>query len=985
MINTIDNSFIRSVVPKTRTRSTIQVQDIKSKKARNLVRGIDPSSHRSTKKALEKIKHNCKYSDYKKALQYIKTSPIFDNNDIGQLFNEHCPKGMPSLVEFSPREITFQIDCYSSKLLEISEKAEDIVKYLKDNDLISALNACNEMVDLKGTSIFLIRMLSYITNRYNLLSYEDNEVLSKIDFLKSKIQLSKCSFVEEAVTQLSNLRTSHLAICKRINDFSGTFPYGYIAKSFIKPIPQDSKEFDQTLSAFYSFSLFDAFLYFKMIISQDLPFLTKLEIKDELSSAYEKITCIDFLPDTMYESIDESSGYYYLRECFLFVEQPKALEFLTIHGYYYSDFSNNYSSISHVKNLIDRYFLGLNSLNQLKCSNFNEVHINWDKYESSTCGMLENSTALIHLLTKKQGHLDEEEQLLFVKLMSFSRDVGQICHPDYLLSIANSAKDNQLKLVTQCLITINKNSQYNEHQLRSTIQNYCINEFNSDLIELLKYLYDVSPAVAEHLLQACNETFLCTLFLLVEKPVDALQLRADMLHWFGEKTDDERYIDRAKTLRIDIQINKERGTIDDSRIYVDPLKFTQWFEDNMVSKLTMALDNLIIGSQFVKLDWSKKNASLGTSEEIIDSILNCYKEFCENKVFGIASYLGRRIRHGTFKGTAITEVKNLPKKEEYQHLFEDKDFKNKFDEWMLQYESMIEDLVKTHLQIKSKRKPHGLITTSIDSPIKNTAADQLIIEILNIYSKRSGVIRLPSLITDCCWKLVDYDLTRTKKLLSEMKSSHGVFSYTPKNYSNKFRRQYSKFTQEVNSITGQKFGLMASWFNKPNYASPSTDIYLLFNVVVSEVKDSVSNFNPVIDLDDRNFSVNGGTYYVIYDALYVLVHNTARHGKSDGKILFSVSKPEDRNAIKINLMSEVDSYEALNHAKEQIEKGLKITDNDDDAHIIEGKSGLKKLRKLEKEGSISNISFMTDEENTMLCFEFYFELSSRGKYNDIDS
>ena len=41
-----------------------------------------------------------------------------------------------------------------------------------------------------------------------------------------------------------------------------------------------------------------------------------------------------------------------------------------------------------------------------------------------------------------------------------------------------------------------------------------------------------------------------------------------------------------------------------------------------------------------------------------------------------------------------------------------------------------------------------------------------------------------------------------------------------------------------------KIDLMASWFNKPNYASPSTDIYLLFNAVISEVIGNVSHFEP---------------------------------------------------------------------------------------------------------------------------------------------
>ncbi len=984
----MDNTHIKSKISlfpsSLQDPFPVQILDIHSKKARNLLRGVDPSSYKKTKVALAKIKLNCNLSDYKKSLLYIRTNIVFQNNDIGQLFNESCPKGLSDIVDFSLYEITNQINHHTSELSAITNCAAEIYSSLKVTNLDNALNLCDEMTDLKGTSVFLIRMLSFITNRYQLLDMDDKEILRKIDKLKLKIHPSTSPIIEETVTQLSNLRTSHLAICKRINDFKTSLPNGYIAKSFINPIPRDLNEFSTTLNAFFAFSIFDAFLYLQMISKIKLHFIDNISFNKELSSAYSKLTSIEFEPDEMYEGNNEDIGYYYLRECFLFIEQTKALNFQSIHGHYYSDFANHRKPTPFAKGLIDHYFSGLHSLTQLRCSDSDLVKFDWDKYNSSSCGMLENSSAFIHIITKKQGQLDKDELLLFVKLMSFSRDIGETCHPDYLESISNSTKEKQLQLVVNCLITIKKKSKFTEYQLRTIIQEYCIEDFEGDLNKLLESLYNVSPAVSEHLLLICNEIFLITLFHLMDKPVDAIEARANMLQWYGEKTGEVRYLDRAKTLRIDIQINKVKGTIDDSRIYVDPLKFSQWFEDNMVSKLTMALDNLLISNTpTMKLNWTSRNTSVGNAEDVIDYLLACYNQFCTNRIFGIASYLGRRIRHGTFEGTAITELKALPNKEEYVHLFEDQDFKNKFYEWMNQYEIMIEGLVKDSLQIKSKRKPNGLITTEIDSTIKNNTADQLVYEILNIYSKKSGIMRLPSIIVEYCWRLAESDLVKTKKLLSEKKSSCGVFSYTPRGVNSMLKRNFSKFSQEVNSLTGQKFGLMASWFNKPSYASPSTDIYLLFNAVVSEVKGNVSHFDPDIDLGDRSFSVNGGTYYVIYDALYILIHNSARHGKSNGKMFFFVSKPEERNAIKLELITELESSEAVVIASQQIKAALNVAD--DDAHIIEGKSGIKKLKKLENEGSISNVIFIPKEKEKKISFEFYFELSNRGKYDDLDS
>lgn len=979
----IDIVFLQSLMAKSNSAQYAQIKDINSKQARNYLRGVDSTNYTQVNKALKKIKLNCSYADFKKAVDFVKVHPDYEDTAIGQLFNKVIPKGIIDNVDFTFGEILKKIDSYTSELSLLMECCIQVYKCLSVNDISGALDSCEVLVENKGVSVFLVRMISFITNRYQMLDMDDKAILAKIDGLKSKIIISHNPALEGAVIQLSNLRTSHLAICKRINDLKDDSYKSFIAKSFINPIPKDYNGFIKTLNAYYSVSLLDAFLYYQLVSCLNLPYIKKVNFDRDLKLIHQEFTQIEFDPSTIYDGIDEDTGYYYLRECFLFVEQSKALKFLVIHGHYYGDFDLTRSLSAYSSNLISKYFEGLNNFEQLRCTKVHNVQINWDRYDQKHCGMLENSSALLHLISKKEGRLEEHEKTLFVKLMTYSRDVGEACPSDYLETIADNANQPLLKLVVQCLITINKKSHYTEYQLRSTIQEYCISDFDGNLIGLLNHLYDVSPAVTEHLILICNETFLSTLFILMDRPVDALQARADMLHWFGELTNEERYLDRAKTLRIDIAINKERGTIDDSRIYVDPLKFSQWFEDNMVSKLTMSLDNLLISnSSTMKLDWTNKNLGASVGDDVIENLLICYSEFCENRVFGIASYLGRRIRHGTFKGTAITELYEVPRKDEYKALFDDKEFKRKFDEWIMRYEGMIEDLVKTSLQIKSKKKPFGLITTEIDSNVKIAIAKQLVVHILAIYSKRSGVLRLPSLIIDYLWRLAETDLHKTKKLLSEKKSTYGVFNINTKYYSPAMRRTISKFTQEINSLTGQKFGLMSSWFNKPNYASPSTDIYLLFNTVVSEVKDRVSYFDPYVDVGENSFSINGGTYYVIYDSLYVLIHNVAIHGKPNGQIHFDVSPCSDRNALKITLKSEVSNIEELNYAEAKILSMLH--QNDDDAHVVEGNSGIKKLKKLEREGSISNIIFATDAINLSLSFEYLFELNNRGEY-DLDN
>lgn len=979
------NKNPRPKVNQFKSSGSVRISDIRSKKARNLLRGIPPSSYKKAERALQKIKLISNTLDFKKSLLYLRTDSSYEDNGIGQFFNHSCPIGLSEVTTFLPAEIMEQVNIYDEQLVKLLDCAIGINASLQKNDLSAALSGCEELAKLKGVSIFLIRTLALINNRYNMLNIDQPDILEELRIIRERTSIAKVPLIQDAINQLSNPRTSHRVICRRIIELNSENPDKLVTKSFIKPIPDTEDEFISTLNAYFSFSLLDAFLYLSFVRKNKGHYLNKDAFAEALNDRYSKLSSIIFDPLQMYDVIDEDVGYHFLRECFLFIEQTRSLKYLLVHGYYQLDFIRQAVPHAFVEQLIDDYFYDITDLSQLRSDQMVQITVDTDRYDPNRCGMLENSTAVVHLLRRKQGVLTQSEQQDFVKLMSFTRDIGEVCNSGYLDVIADTSYTDDFKLVALCLMTINKKNQHTEFRLRDIIQEYCIRKFDSNILDLLRYLFQISPSVTEHLILTCNEKFLITLFHLVDKPVDALKLRAEMLQWYGEHTEEEAYLDRAKNLLIDIQIHKEKGTIDDSRIYVDPLRYAQWFEDNMLNKFTVALDS--IGTynniSLLRWDWNKKNQGVSGVDIVADLILSCYREFCENRSFGIASYLGRRIRHGTFEGTATTELHNLAAKPEYDELFANNEFKCAYEKWIAQYDKMIRDLKHEYLHIRNKRKPNGIITTLIDSVMKVQVADSLMYEVLLGSSKRTALVLLPSVVIDFCWRLVEYDLVETKKLLSEKKSNHGVFKFQHSNQDRAFRRHVSKFTQEVNSLTSQKFGLMASWFNKPNYAAPSTDIYLLFNAVVSEVKDSVNGFKPSIDLGEKSFTINGGVYYVIYDALYVLIHNAARHGKANGKITFDISKPANRNALKISLSTEVESPESLNYASVRIHKAL--SGADENAHVVEGNSGIKKLKNLELEGSISDVTYISRADELMICFEFYFELDQRGKYDDLDS
>ncbi|EKY4207882.1 hypothetical protein U5884_003674 [Vibrio parahaemolyticus] len=975
----MDNFFELSL--NNRRASMVQILDIPNPKARNLLRGInDLSSYSDTRVALLKIKEKCSNRDYYTSLKVLRSNDYFEKNIVGRDFPKVCLKTIPEVISIPNEELISQFNLYSESLEELCLKSHEIVSSISKNEFRTAILKCEEMAKLKGISLFLIRTLIYLHNRVQSLDLNDLGLSDKVEKLLQKIEIGRIGFLESVIRELSNLRTDYFSIRKKIERLNDEHPHHIIAKSYISHIPRSKEEFEKVLYSYYSFSLLDAFFYYERMQLIGLPFVDlKPNTNTSLREAYGYLTSAEFLPENMYTDIDGGTSHSYLRECFLISEQLKAFEFKTVHDNYYTDTTSKPLLLPYEKKLIQQYFLSVSSLLDLRITGFesSKMSVNLACYDRNTCGYLENSSALLNYLEKCDAYLSDEDETKFVELMSSTRDIGEICNKDYLQRLATSASLPSLRLVISCLISIKDKSSIAEYDLRSVIQDICKNEFNGQLNELIQHLYSISPAVCEHLILTCDETFIRKLFHIMEKPIEAIRARADMLHWFGEITGDDTYIDRAKNLRIDIQISKEKGTIDDSRIYVDPLKYTQWISDNILNELTLLLDGLSSSNLLFTLNWNESSTGIKTVDSIMSKLLECYDVFCRNNMFGIASYLGRRIRHGTFKGTGLTEVKSLASRDEYSHLFEDIEFKNYFDHWVTEYGAMIDELVKSYLHIRSKKKPQGYISTEIDTKTKRFHADQMFIDVVNSYEKYNSIAEIPYLIAEHCWRLVEVDLVSIRKLLMENKSNYAVFKYRPKGHSTLNRLEIHKFSQEINNTTADKFRTISSWFTKPSYASPSTDLHVLFRAVTSEVKESIDTFDPDVHLPEVQYTIAGGVYFVIYDTLYVLIYNAAKHGKRKGKLSFNVTPLELNDTINISVSSEVESEQEFIKAHENIEKYMSLFS--EDANIFEGKSGIKKLKRLEREGSISNLNFRGEQHTLRLSFSFDFKTTARGK------
>lgn len=947
------------------------ILNIRSKKSRNRLRGLiaEPKSLQ-TIKTLEKIYSEGGEQDFQAAIEVLKESPLFKRGLIGGNFNTTLPRTLDfeNISNLKPKKIIGKFTTNRKKISSLLSYCEKILQAMGEGQFDRAFEFSKLLQKKGGASIALVRYLCFIKNHSN-----DKELHHSIENFLEEISINNARYIHNAIRELTSENTDYLNIFEKIQKAersTGTL----IARSFIDPIPRSSEIFSATLSGYYQYSLLDAYLYVHRLLPIKLSNIEDIDAFRTIEDCEFGQAKIDL--NILYKPKDNSVGLYIFRESFLLSEIDELFSYRLVHQFYFnSSPSKEAGKTPYEHKLVRNYFATVENIacigQKTEFTNTFQSEAYVKEYHAEKACHFQNSTALAFLLDRKDGKIEDDE-VGFVRAMSVTRDIGTIVTSQHIEQIKIDAKRDELRIVASALSHIKQRGQLREHELRSIIQEVAIRSFDANLLELLEHVYKISPAVAEHLLQTMDETFLSKLFSIIPDPNQAIQERANLLEWYGKKVDDPTFSERAKNLRIDVQINKARGTIDDSRIYVDPVKFTQWISNNILNDFTLLFESLPqpIEVQVIPIAWEKAKTGISKHEQIAALILLCYEEFCSNTIFGVASYLGRRIRHGTLKGTGFSEIKNMATDTQYGALFESRDFDDLFRNWLKVYESTLDSLRDHYLHINSKAKPDGLFSKEFRTNSKRIAASHMMRDILDSYSSSGSSVEVPYIVLEYCWRIVEEDLSTIRRFLMEQKAQNAVFRHPDGQPASSHQREFQVFTKTVNSLTAEKFRMISSWFNKPSIASPSADVVLLFKAVVSEIRSHFPDYCPKVSTTEEQFILDGGAYFNIYDALFILIHNAAASGKRDGHLSLNVHLDERQEGkhVAISLSSELRNQHELSQVKHAIESAL--AEDCEDALVTEGRSGIKKLKRMQQAGIIDEVEYGFEHSQVHASFSF---------------
>jgi len=563
-------------------------------------------------------------------------------------------------------------------------------------------------------------------------------------------------------------------------------------------------------------------------------------------------------------------------------------------------------------------------------------------------GLITRSALFNYLILRCEGEAQIPDDSLF-SLMSRTSDLEKTINSKFLKYMANNAETKISKIVFYLLIARKDGNEADNFRLRRLIQDVVKDTHEGKLVNFVSELAEKSEDIAFFMYEVCTEDFIAKLSHIIKSSQDITETRADLHQWMGEVTGDRSFLDRARTILIDQQINRVRNEIDDNRIYVDVARFVEWINDELIRELNLVLTSM------------EHKKSLGDFEDvqIINLIERCYSEFCGNNMFGIASYLGRRIRHGTFKGHLYSGVVAIEL--QYPTLFNDVGLSARWEIWKKEYEKVVDEIIRNRLHVESSSKRYGLLKPHLKESRKYEVAISCSQDLIKDFSKNKSSVNSPQLLTEYCWRLAELDL---KNVNSFLKSQKAVLVKTQfstdfkHNSPPKLQELARDFTRDLQRTIDEKLIAMHGWFKRPISVAPKASLSLLYKAVVAEVKESFPSFEADTSFDsDEDIELVGGAYHVLYDAFYVVVYNAAKHGSFRGNVerSFSLLSEEDGHvkAAVLTITSEISPEQDEQYVNDR----LKVNPEDDieNAQLSEDRSGIKKLYHLQTADASFNI------------------------------
>lgn len=919
--------------------SSIKINELRAfdYNLRNKIRAILFSDGEDAISLLNRLRTKTSISELVQLENFLRKFKLKDNNCLLSSLYPSIPQTYNNYKRLNSLGFDRQLDYIENllkteevKILDFFNKIYTLNEFIFDNNE-NKYKLFEDILMKFGYSHFLLRKAIAIK------IFDNGYVDKVIDNLINDCGFRNNNVVISSLFQCYQLEQDYISLKKSVMNFPDRKDQNKYTRDIIRipfsPVANSEDDLCDLLQSCLQSSLIDTVIV--MFVN-----------KKFIDSKYKKINKIfDYLNDKFNDDKKISEYYISLDE----INTVEDIFFQQSSAWYEYDFINNYrllpdnfyddpdakyivineELIENIKKYNNN--IGLNELakaNDLKCHNYDNIK----SIENN--GYITRSSLFNFIVYNNNGADYVTDDNLY-QLMGSTRDLSRTINIKNVRNLASFTNSAESKIIYYLLISKKSKNESEDFLLRRLIQEVVINKHSGLLLDYIKDMNEKNSSIAYYIYETCTENFIAKLSHIITSISQITETRAALHRWMGETTGEKSFTDRARTILIDQQISRVRNELDDHRIYVDSAKFIEWINDDLIREINAVLSGI-----------TYKLQTEDTEIPLLYSIIEkAFYEFTSNNIFGIASYLGRRIRHGTFKGHLTSIVKNI--EIEYMDFLEDPFVNSKWIMWKENFEKNVNIIIRNHLHIQSASKRDGFLVPSLSVNDKTEIALACTQDILKDYFDNNATSVL-SILVDYCWRLIEVDLRQIHFFLNNKKqlliNSENLMDIKEACNSS---IESKEFIREIQHSVSEKVTMMSSWFKRPQSVAPKAALSLLYKAVVAEVHDSFPEFSPELDFGDDQIELMGGAYHVLYDAFYVVIYNAAKHGKKKGVITreFKIIKNENLAAVNVIITSEIKDCDD----EDFIRSRLKVSSSDDilNAQLKEDRSGIKKLYNLQ--------------------------------------
>lgn len=913
-------------------------------RTRNQVRAILASQTKDALRLLNKIREEKTAREIVQIERSIRDYSMFSTIELPEIFPAkiQTKENYYRLEPLSPAKQLEQIEClaleHKKKINSFVVKSAKLGRHIVRGELECADVVVKEIADEYGLSNFLFRkallMRSLASSQQKLKQAEsilESAGIGSNNLIASSIL--RC--YEEGQSKLS-LKRSVMSLTDKgkANRFTRD-----ITRLAFHPHAKDLSDLGGMIQSNLQSSLIDAILIVK---------INKHWIKDP--EQYSALESIFSLWDSSSITVDEIAAKYidvddgeslFYKHSSAWYENSEIIKYRTLQDHFYDDPGSSYFEIN--DDLIAKVNLWVRDLKLEEISSSQELTIHSHKIlqRLESAGMVTRSAIFNYLAHRANGQACISEASLY-DLMGRTHDLAKTVNIEHIRNLVRYCDSDWSLLIYYLLIAKRSGNEVDDHRLRKLVEKMAQDRYESSLIAFVEAVELKSLDVACFAYEVFTADFISKLTRIIKTSAQITETRAALHRWRGKATGEQAFIDRARTLIIDHKINLVRNELDDNRIYVDAVRFDEWINDELIRDLSTLFTSLAHNHDFLN----------GEEALILQVIEKAYYNFCSNNKFGIASYLGRRIRHGTFKGHLFSSVIGIEKLPKYSRLFNDVQFSGRWHQWKSLYESKIDAIIRDRLHIESPAKRDGLLKPTISTAGKHEIAVACAKSMVKHFAENKTMLGIPLILTEYCWRIAEIDLRNASNYLKGQRVTLLMQDFLSELNGHQANRDIAKeFNRELVHSINEKLKVMHGWFKKPVSVAPKASLSLLYRAVIAEVKETFSNFEAETDYEEsEDIEIMGGAYHVLYDALYVIIFNAAKHGKQNGKIERSFSIKIHPGKLTGSIMVVISSEIPDHECEQQVNDRLKVTPEDDidNAQLTENRSGIRKLHHLQR-------------------------------------